>query len=170
MDPAQTFFVKGDVHSQNGSCAMDPAILSATSALVGSLMGGFSTFCASWVTQRRQLRSHLLLQRAAQQETLYAEFIIEAAKRLTEAWSKQPEQPDVLAGLYAAMERMGLNSSDTVIENAEHVIRTVVEAYADPNKTFDDLRKALIGGHIHLDNPLKEFTDACKAELYALRI
>ncbi|HEY2425731.1 MAG TPA: hypothetical protein VGI09_07535 [Pseudolabrys sp.] len=148
---------------------MDTAILSATSALVGSLMGGFSTFCASWITQRRQLRSHLLLQRAAQQETLYAEFIIEAAKRLTEAWSK-PEQTDVLAGLYAAMERMRPNSSNTVIKHAEHVIRTVVDAYADPNKTFDDLRKALIGGHIHLDNPLKEFTDACKAELYALRI
>jgi arginine deiminase len=144
---------------------MDPAVLSATSALVGSLMGGFSTFCASWVTQRRQVRSQLLLQQAAKRETLYAEFIMEATKRLTEAWSKQPEEPDVLAGLYAAMERMRLISSSNVIETAEHVIRTVVEAYADPNRTFNDLRKGLMGGNIHLDNPLKEFTDACKAEL-----
>jgi hypothetical protein len=149
---------------------MDPAILSATSALIGSLMGGFSTFCASWVTQRRQSRSQLLLQQAAKREALYAEFIMEATKRLTEAWSKQPEEPDVLAGLYAAMERMRLTSSNTVIETAEHVVRRVVEAYADPNKTFDDLRKGLIRGDIHLDNPLKEFTDACKAELHAWRI
>jgi hypothetical protein len=149
---------------------MDPAILSATSALIGSLMGGFSTFCASWVTQRRQLRSHLLLQQAAKRESLYAEFIMEATKRLTEAWSKQPEGPDVLAGLYADMERMRLISSDTVIETAERVIQRVVEVYANPNRTFDDLRKGLMGGKIHLDNPLKEFTDACKAELHALRI
>ena len=149
---------------------MDPAILSATSALIGSLMGGFSTFCASWVTQRRQLRSHLLLQQAAKRETLYAEFIMEAAKRLTEAWSKQPEGPDVIAGLYAAMERMRLISSNTVIENAERVIRRVVEAYVDPNRTFDDLRKGLISGDLHLDNPLKEFSDACKTELHDLRI
>jgi hypothetical protein len=149
---------------------MDPAILSATSALIGSLMGGFSTFCASWVTQRRQLRSHLLSQQAATRETLYAEFITEATRRLAEAWGKQSEEPDVLAGLYAALERMRLTSSNAVIESAEHVIRRVVEAYADPNRTFDDLRKGLIHGEIHLDNPLKEFTDACKAELHALYI
>jgi hypothetical protein len=149
---------------------MDSAVLSATSALIGSLMGGFSTFCASWLTQRRQLRSHLLLQQAEKRETLYAQFIMEAARRLTDAWSKQPNEPDVLAELYAAIERMRLISSNTVIEASEHVLRRVVEAYADPNRTFDDLRKGLMGGDIHPDNPLKEFTDACKAELRAFRI
>ena len=80
---------------------MDPAILSATSALIGSLIGGVSTFAGSWLTQHRQLRIQLLLQEAAKREKLYAEFIIEASKRLTEAWGKQAEGPDVLAGLYA---------------------------------------------------------------------
>jgi hypothetical protein len=84
------------VTSQNGGCAMDPAILPATSALIGSLIGGVSTFAASWLTQRRQLRIQLLLQEAAKRETLYAEFIIEASKRLTEAWGKRAEGPDVL--------------------------------------------------------------------------
>jgi len=31
---------------------MDPAIRSATAALVGSLVGGVSTFAAYWLTQR----------------------------------------------------------------------------------------------------------------------
>lgn len=35
---------------------MDPAILSATSALVGSLIGGVSTFAASWVTRAGQIK------------------------------------------------------------------------------------------------------------------
>ena len=155
--------------SQNGGCAMDPAILSATSALIGSLIGGVSTFAASWLTQHRQLRIQLLLQEAAKRETLYAEFIIEASKRLTEAWGKQAEGPDVLAGLYAAMERMRLISSSPVLHAAEQVIRKVTGAYADSNKTFDDMRKHLEGTGIHWDNPLEDFTEACKAELYALR-
>ena len=149
---------------------MDPAILSATSALIGSLMGGFSTFCASWVTQHRQLRSQLLLQHAAKREALYADFIIEATRRLSEAWGKQVGEPDVLAGIYAALERMRLISSNAVVEAAENVIRRVIEVYAEPSRTFDDLRNELISGHIHLDNPLKDFTDACKAELRTLNI
>lgn len=146
---------------------MDPAILSATSALVGSLMGGFSTFCASWVTQRRQLQSHLLLEQATKREKLYADFIVEATKRLAEAWGSQPQEPDVLADLYSIVERMRLVSSSSIIETAEHVVRKVVEVYADPNRTFNDLRSGLIRGDIHLDNPLKEFTEACKTELHA---
>ncbi|MGB8105415.1 MAG: hypothetical protein WCF47_14195 [Pseudolabrys sp.] len=148
---------------------MDPAILSATSALIGSLIGGVSTFAASWLTQHRQLRIQLLLQEAVKRETLYTEFIIEASKRLTEAWGKQAEGPDVLAGLYAAMERMRLISSSPVLHAAEQVIRKVTGAYAGPNKTFDDMRKLLEGTSIHWDNPLEDFTEACKAELYALR-
>jgi len=66
---------------------MDPAILSATSALFGSLIGGASTLAASWLTQRGQLRVQALVHEAAKREALYAEFICEASKRLTEAWS-----------------------------------------------------------------------------------
>ena len=45
---------------------MDPAILPAISGLIGSLIGGASTFAASWHTQRRQLRMHMLVLWASQ--------------------------------------------------------------------------------------------------------
>jgi hypothetical protein len=67
------------------------------------------------------------------------------------------------------MERMRLISSSPVLHTAEQVIRKVTAAYADSNKTFDDMRKHLEGTSIHWDNPLEDFTEACKAELYALR-
>jgi citrate synthase len=57
---------------------MDPAILSATSALAGSLIGGASSLVASWITQREQLRSQMFLQQAVKREALYTEFIVEA--------------------------------------------------------------------------------------------
>ena len=69
---------------------MDTAILSATSALIGSLIGGMSTLAASWLTLRGRVRAQALVQEAAKREVLDAEFIIEASRRLTEAWSITP--------------------------------------------------------------------------------
>jgi hypothetical protein len=104
---------------------MDTAILSATSALVRSLIGAISTLAASWLTLRGRLRAQALVEEAAKREALYAEFIIEASRRLSEAWSRQAESPEVLAGLYSAHQRMRLTSSDEVIRVADHVIRLV---------------------------------------------
>jgi hypothetical protein len=70
---------------------MDSAILSATSALAGSLIGGLSTLAASWLTLRGRVRAQALIQEAAKREALYAEFIIEASRRLTDAWAHHAE-------------------------------------------------------------------------------
>ena len=146
---------------------MDPAILSATAGLIGSLVGGVSTFAASWLTQRGQLRLQTLVQQAVKREALYAEFIVEASKRVAEAWSHQAESPDAIAGLYAAVERIRLTSSTEVIAAAEDVIQQVIEAYAAPDLTFDDLRRSLRGGEFR--DPLRAFSEACRAELQAVR-
>lgn len=146
---------------------MDPAILSAASALAGSLIGGASTLTSSWFTQRGQLRAQVLVQEAVKRETLYAEFIIEASKRFTEAWGHQAEGPEVVAGLYSAIERMRLTSSREVIRVAEQVIRALIEAYAAPEKTFDEFRQRV--GTEDLGHPLQEFSEACREELLALR-
>jgi len=90
-----------------------------------------------------------------------------ASKRFTDAWSNQAKSPEVVAGLYAAVERMRLISSSSVVRAAEQVIRNVVEAYSDPNKTFDETRKRIESGELR--NPLREFTEARKEELRAMR-
>jgi hypothetical protein len=146
---------------------MDPAILSAASALTGSLIGGVSTLTASWLSQRGQFRAQALVHEAVKRETLYAEFIIQASKRLTEAWSRQAESPEVIAGLYSALDRMRLTSSTEVIRVAEQVVRQVLEAYAEANKSFDELRE-LVRNEDELD-PLRKFAEACRTELHALR-
>ena len=140
---------------------MDPAILSATAALVGSLVGGVSTFAAYWLTQRLQIRAQVLMKRHAEREALYAEFIVEASKRFADAWSHQ-----AVAGLYSAIERMRLTSSDTVIVAAEGVMFDILKAYAQPDKSFDDLRRSIRGDQF--PNKLRVFSEACKNELRAL--
>jgi len=146
---------------------MDSAILSTASGLVGSLIGAASSIVATWLAQHGQLRAQSLVQEATKREALYAEFIVEASKRLTHASSHQAEGPEVIAGLYAAVKRMHLISSRDVIRTADEVVRVVVETYASPNITFEEVRERMRGGETR--DPLKEFTKACKAELDVLR-
>jgi hypothetical protein len=108
--------------------------------LFGSLVGGVSTFVAHWVTQHVQLRAQSLMKRHAEREALYAD-IVEASKRFADVWSHHAESPEVVANLYSAIERMRLTSSDPVIVAAEGVMHEILDAYAQPDKSFDDLRQ-----------------------------
>jgi hypothetical protein len=146
---------------------MEPAILSATSALLGSLIGGVSTFAASWFTHRGQLRTQAIAQQAIKLESLYAEFIIEATKRIADAWSHHAETPEVVAGLYSAVERMRLVSSDEVIDAAEQVVNYTLGVYTGPDRTFDELQRQIRSDEFR--DPLRNFSDACRRELGALR-
>jgi len=146
---------------------MDTAILTAASALAGSLIGGVSMLIASWLTQRGQFRAQRLMREAAKRETLYAEFITEASKCRADAWSHHVETPEVLAGLYSAVERMRLISSDAVRQAAEKVVLHVMDAYAAPDRSFDELRQHV--DRVASSDPLKDFSEACRRELRALR-
>ncbi|WFU45880.1 hypothetical protein QA640_44540 (plasmid) [Bradyrhizobium sp. CB82] len=59
---------------------MDSAILSAIAGLIGSLIGGVSTFAASWFTQHKLLGTQTRLHHVGQRQKLYSEFIIEATR------------------------------------------------------------------------------------------
>jgi hypothetical protein len=145
---------------------MDPAILTVSAAFFGLLVGGASTLAAFWLNQRGQLRAQVLVHEAVKREALYAKFIIEASRRLTEARSHQDESPEVLAGLYSAVLRMRLTSSSEVIRVAENVLRNVIEAYTAPDQTFDELRERVGDEDEH--DPLREFREACRVELRSL--
>ena len=135
-----------------------------TAGLVGSLIGGVSTFGASWVTQRKLLGTQTRMHYARQRQELYSEFIVEATKRLAEAWDHQAESPEVVGNLYSAVQRMRLVSSSKVVECAEEVMRGVIAAYAEPNRTFDELRQR-VQQRSEANDYLREFTEACRQEL-----
>src|ERR1700691_2544486 len=107
---------------------MNPAILSATVGLIGSLVGGAPAFAASSLTPRRALRTDTRVQQLAKREALYAEFIIEASNRIAEPWTRQADDPATVAALYSAVGRMRLTSSTEVIAAADEVIRQIVES------------------------------------------
>jgi hypothetical protein len=155
-----------DLPAQEDSC-MDPAILSATSGLIGSVVGATSSLATTWLTQLGQLRTQQRAQEAAKREALYADFIAEASRRIVDSRSRQADGPEVMVALYAAISRMRLMSSEAVLFAAEEVVRRVVDAYAAPNATFDELRRSIDAGTFI--DPLHAFGVACRAELQGLR-
>ena len=62
--------------------------------------------------------------------------------------------------------RMRVLSSQTVLEHAERIERTILDAYLEPDKTFPELREMANSGSLDL---LRSFSEACRAEFESLR-
>lgn len=120
---------------------MNPAYLSAISALLGATIGSLASFGSSWVTQRTQLRYADREAKRAKKEALYADFITEASSRFGDALGHQKDDVTELVKLYALIGRMRLVSSRRVVDVAERALDTIIQTYLAPNRTLRDVVK-----------------------------
>jgi len=105
------------------------------------------------------------MQEKGRRQTLYKQFINEASKLNANALSHDKSDISALVNVYALIGRMRLLSSLAVVEKAEAVVRTIVETFFTPNKTFVEFRELVESQTVHL---LRPFTDECRAELQAI--
>ena len=145
---------------------MDASLITALAGLTGAAVGGLTSGLASWLIQKTQARQQWLAQEKLLRQELYKEFIEEASKCHVDAL--QQDKPDVaaLVGLYAKIARMRVLSSQTVLDHAEQIERTILDTYLEPDKTFSELREMANSGSIDL---LRDFSEACRAEFEWLR-
>lgn len=141
---------------------MDSAYLSATAALAGSAIGSLTTLAASWLTQRHQFAAQQLAHDIGRREELYKEFIEEASACYADAFAHEEEDVAKLVGLYALVSRMRVLSSSAVIEQADNVMRLIMETYASPNRALREIVQSMEGGRL---DPLREFSETCRTEL-----
>jgi len=142
---------------------VEVAVISAMAAIAGSSVGAITTFATTWLVQTSQLQSQRLGADVAKRERLYADFITEAAKRMTDAMSHEAETPDVLVLLAASIGQMRLFSSAEVVSAAEQVARAIVDSYIAPNRNLKELRDAFMD-KARID-PLGQFAVVCRKEL-----
>ena len=145
---------------------MDSAIVSATAAVLGSLVGGSATLATAWVTQKTQSRRELIHGEMRKREALYGEFIAESAKLLLDAFTHTLEKPDTLLTLYASINRVRLCASQPVLAEAERLLKRITEQYFSRNLTLEDVRDLAISEGA---DPLKSFGEACRVELKSMR-
>ena len=145
---------------------MDVSIISALAALTGAAVGGLTSGIANWLSNRGQLRAQWILHEKTRRQTLYGDFIEEAAKCYIDALQHDEANIPGLVGLYAKLSRMRTLSSEKVVHRAEEVARKILDTYLEPDKSFVELREMAIDGTIDL---LRGFSDACHDEFEEMR-
>ena len=144
---------------------MDSTIIAATAAVLGSVVGATATIGTTWITQRTQAARSKIEATLRDRQTLYGEFITEASRLTVDAFTSQLEQPATFVTLYGILGRIRLVADDPVLASAEACCRQIVDLYARPNMTIDQIRAAFDDGQI---DPIKEFSTACRTELLGI--
>jgi hypothetical protein len=141
---------------------MDSTLITALAAAGGSLVGAAATIVTTWITQRAQTvyaeREAMLRDR----EALYGEFITEASRLTVEAFSHSLERPDTFVKLYGITGRIRLVATDPVLAAAEACIRQIIDLYAKPNMTVEQIRLAFERDRL---DPIRNFSVVCRKEL-----
>ena len=145
---------------------MDTALLSALSAVLGSLVGGSASVATTWMAQKTLNRREVLREELRKREALYGEFIGECAKLFMDAFTHNLEKPDSLLPVFAQINRIRLCASREVLAEAERVLTRLTDQYFAKNLTVEELRQL---AHTEQADPLRDFGEACRAELKSLR-
>jgi len=140
---------------------MDTSVITALAALAGAAIGGLTSVMASWLTQRSQAREQRLAHYQLRRQNIYKEFIELASKLYIHALQNDKADVSALMGLYAEIAKMRALSSARVVDSADQIVKKIINAYLEPNKTSPELRQMANSGLI---DPLRNFSEACRAE------
>ena len=97
----------------------------------------------------------------AERQTLYSDFISEAARLYAEAATQSVYSLNELVSLYALVSRIRLIGSEPVVRAAEEMVRLIVQRYGESNITLEDLRTAALTSRA---DPLHLFSTACRRD------
>jgi flagellar hook assembly protein FlgD len=141
---------------------MDSSIIAALSAILGTTVGGLTSFATTFLNQRYAVRRDILAKDVANREELYSVFLKEVASLYFDSINRTVDdvsQQTSLTKMYSLVGRIRMISSQEVLTAAEKVTEDVIESYKRPPMTFQEQLK-LWGP----DDPWHEFTKACRAE------
>jgi len=145
---------------------MDTALIGALSAVLGSLVGGSASVATTWMAQKTLNRREVLREELRKREALYGEFIGECAKLFMDAFTHNLEKPESLLPVFALINRIRLCASREVLAEAERMLTRLTDQYFAKNLTVEELRELV---RIEQADPLRDFGEACRAELKSLR-
>ena len=148
---------------------MDTTIVSTLVGVLGSFVGASTAIAIGWITQKSQetlKKQELIWAEIDKRELLYGKFIGECSKLIVDAYGHSLENPDMLLSVYALLNCIRLSATQTVLTQAEDIIRWIAKQYSSPNLSLEDMHRLV---HSQWDDPLKEFGEACRNELKSIR-
>ena len=141
---------------------MDSSIIAAFSAILGTTVGGLTTFLTTFLNQRFAMRRDILAKDVANREQLYSGFLKEVGDLYFDSIHRTlddaPKQASLIT-MYSLVGRIRMISSEGVLTAAEKVAEDIVESYKRPPTTFQEFQQ-LWG----TSDPWHQFTNACREE------
>jgi hypothetical protein len=145
--------------------AMDPATISAVSALAGSGIGALASVTTTWLTQHFQGQAQRLKQEASRRERLFSVFVDQASQTYADGLVHDGlDDPATLVPLYATINKLRLFATRNTVRAAETVLDGIVANYEAPQAGLNR-RGTSVSAH----DILRAFADSCRAELESLR-
>jgi hypothetical protein len=141
---------------------MDTAYISALAALGGSTVGALTSLATTWFTLHSQERATRAAREMTRRETLYGQFIEEAAKLYTDALMNEGEDAKKFIGLYALTSKLRLFGSPEVLATTEQLMVQIIKIYEDPKKDFEWAKSNRDPRNMDI---LRAFSEACRKEL-----
>jgi hypothetical protein len=139
-------------------------LIPAFAAILGSTVGGLTTFGTTFLTQRYTARRDIREKDLANREKLYSEFLREVADLYIDSLSRtlvDVGKPAAFVEAYALLGRIRMISTEAVLNAAERVIHDIIDSYNRPPITIEELKR--ITDERPAD-PWHQFTEACRAE------
>jgi tyrosyl-tRNA synthetase len=146
---------------------MDTAVVTAASAILGSLVGGSASLATAYISQRTQARRAAIQEEMRKREVLYTDYIAECSKLALDSMEHTLETPETLRSAYTLVSRIRLVASDAVLQAAEAALEEIFESYRAPNLPPEKFRALTSLKSVH--DPLRAFSEACRRELQALK-
>ena len=139
-------------------------LIPAFAAILGSTVGGLTTFATTFLTQRYTARRDMREKDVANREKLYSEFLSEVADLYVDSLNRTLSdlgKPAAFVAAYALLGRIRMISTEAVLKAADRVIQDIIEAYNRPPISIQELKKLT---DERPADPWHEFTEACRTE------
>ena len=139
-------------------------LIPAFAAILGSTIGGLTTFATTFLTQRYNARRDMREKDVANREKLYSEFLTEVADLYVDSLNRtlaDVGKPAAFVAAYALLGRIRMISTEAVLKAADRVIQDIIEAYNRPPISIQELKKLT---DERPADPWHDFTGACRAE------
>jgi hypothetical protein len=120
---------------------LDAAIVSALSAVPGSVVGGAASIITTLSSQNTQSRRELMQADIKQREIFYANFVSTCCKLVIDSSQHHVENPETMPPAYELLNQIRLFSSDAVLTAAEQTIQNIFDQYFSANLTPEQLHE-----------------------------
>jgi hypothetical protein len=141
---------------------VDANLITLLAGVLGSVSGASAAIATTWIAQKSQTVRERAKWETRRRETLYGDFITEVSHLIADAFDLSLDKPDTLVKLYANLGRIRLVSSDDILAAAEECCNRIVDLYARPNMTIDEIFSTMRSNELEF---FKRFSDACRVEL-----